>query len=147
MSNHDIAVSVRGLSKAYTIAHNDERHVTLAEQMLHRLRNPFQRAQTETLGVLKAVQFDVKKRDVVNAAATNQQNASFSEITLASTNDDRFHFIDGLRGIASLSVVIYHLWFNAGLRIALLPFCAVTFDRFLMSLGRGVDVSSSSADS
>jgi len=37
-STSDIAVSVRGLSKAYTIAHNAERHVTLAETLLHRVR-------------------------------------------------------------------------------------------------------------
>jgi lipopolysaccharide transport system ATP-binding protein len=71
MSKSDIAVSVRGLSKAYTIAHNDERQVTLAEQMLHRLRNPFKRAQTETFWALKDVEFDIKKGDVVGIIGRN----------------------------------------------------------------------------
>src|SRR4051794_37460451 len=71
MSSGDIAVSVRGLSKAYTIAHNAERQVTLAEQMLQRLRNPFKRAQTETFWALKDVDFDIKKGDVVGIIGRN----------------------------------------------------------------------------
>ena len=34
MSSSDIAISVRGLSKSYTIAHNEVNHSTLAETML-----------------------------------------------------------------------------------------------------------------
>jgi lipopolysaccharide transport system ATP-binding protein len=71
MSSSDIAVSVRGLSKAYTIAHNEERQVTLAEQMLQRLKNPFKRAQTETFWALKDVEFDIKKGDVVGIIGRN----------------------------------------------------------------------------
>ena len=71
-SNRDIAVSVRGLSKAYTIAHNDgERHVTLAEQLLHRLKNPFKRPTTETFHALKDVEFDIRKGDVVGIIGRN----------------------------------------------------------------------------
>src|SRR6476469_3505844 len=70
--NSDIAVSVRGLSKAYTIAHNDgERHVTLAEQLLHRLKNPFKKATTETFHALRDVEFDIKKGDVVGIIGRN----------------------------------------------------------------------------
>src|SRR5438067_12344913 len=68
----DIAVSVRGLSKAYTIAHNAaERHVTLAETLLHRLRRPFDRPKTETFWALKDVEFDIKKGDVVGIIGRN----------------------------------------------------------------------------
>ena len=71
MSKSDIAVSARGLSKAYTIAHNDERHVTLAEQVLSRIKNPFKRAETETFWALKDVEFDIKKGDVVGIIGRN----------------------------------------------------------------------------
>src|SRR3954469_1003271 len=71
MANSDIAVSVRGLSKAYTIAHEREKHVTLAEQMLSRLRRPFRRPQRETFWALKDVEFDIKKGDVVGIIGRN----------------------------------------------------------------------------
>jgi hypothetical protein len=37
MSCKDSAISVRGLSKRYVIAHNREQHTTLAETVLARL--------------------------------------------------------------------------------------------------------------
>src|SRR3954447_25529049 len=40
-----VAVSVKGLSKSYTIAHNQASHSTLAETVLHRMKNPFERAE------------------------------------------------------------------------------------------------------
>src|ERR1700748_1891971 len=67
----EIAVSVRGLGKAYTIAHSGERHVTLAETLLARARRPFARAQTETFWALKDVEFDIKKGDVVGIIGRN----------------------------------------------------------------------------
>ena len=48
MSSKDIALSVTGLSKAYSIGHTAERHTTLAEATLARFRNPFQRTPRET---------------------------------------------------------------------------------------------------
>jgi lipopolysaccharide transport system ATP-binding protein len=76
MSRSDIAVSVRGLSKAYTIAHNDERHVTLAEQVLSRIKNPFKRAQSETFWALRDVEFDIRKGDVVGIIGRNRAGKS-----------------------------------------------------------------------
>jgi len=67
----DIAISVRGLSKAYTITHNAERHVTLAEATLHRLRHPFQKQQKETFWALRDISFDIKKGDVVGIIGRN----------------------------------------------------------------------------
>ena len=67
----DIAISVRNLGKSYVIAHNASKHVTLAEAMLHRLRHPFQRQQTETFHALQDVSFDVKKGDVVGIIGRN----------------------------------------------------------------------------
>lgn len=71
MSASDIAVSVRGVSKAYTISHNEERHVTLAETVLARLKDPFKRAQRETFWALNDVSFDIKKGDVVGIIGRN----------------------------------------------------------------------------
>ncbi len=71
MSSSDIAVSVRGVSKAYTISHNEERHVTLAETVLARVKNPFKRAQRETFWALNDVSFDIQKGDVVGIIGRN----------------------------------------------------------------------------
>ena len=70
-SRSDIAISVRGLSKAYTIAHNQERHITLAETLLARLKNPFKRTEKETFWALRDVSFDVKKGEVVGIIGRN----------------------------------------------------------------------------
>jgi lipopolysaccharide transport system ATP-binding protein len=71
MSSSEIAVSVRGMSKSYTIAHQAEKHVTMAEALLHRLKNPFQRVEKETFWALKDMEFDIKKGDVVGIIGRN----------------------------------------------------------------------------
>ena len=40
MSENELAISVRDLAKAYTIVHGREKHSTLGEAMLSRLRRP-----------------------------------------------------------------------------------------------------------
>lgn len=67
----DIAVSVRGLSKAYNIVHNTEQHVTLAEAMLSRLKHPFRRMERETFWALKDINFDIRRGDVVGIIGRN----------------------------------------------------------------------------
>lgn len=64
MSSSDLAISVRGLGKQYVIAH-EEKHTTLAEKCMARLRNPLHRPRTETFEALKDVSFDVKKGEVL----------------------------------------------------------------------------------
>lgn len=71
MSSKDLAVSVRGLSKSYTIAHNAEKHTTLGEAMLHRLKNPLQRLDKETFWALKDLDFDIEQGDVVGIIGRN----------------------------------------------------------------------------
>ncbi len=71
MSSSDVAVSVRGLSKSYTIAHNAENHTTAAEALIHRLKNPLSRPNTETFWALKDVDFDIQKGDVVGVIGRN----------------------------------------------------------------------------
>jgi lipopolysaccharide transport system ATP-binding protein len=71
MSSSDIAISVRGLSKSYTIAHDEQKHSTLAETLLSRLKNPLRRPQKETFWALKDVNFDIKKGEVVGIIGRN----------------------------------------------------------------------------
>jgi lipopolysaccharide transport system ATP-binding protein len=71
MSQSNIAISVRNLAKAYTIAHNQEKHVTLAEAMLARLRHPFRRQDKETFWALRDISFDVQRGEVVGIIGRN----------------------------------------------------------------------------
>ena len=70
-SSSEIAVSVRGLSKAYTIAHNAARHTTAGEALMHRLKHPLHRAEKETFWALRDIDFDIKKGDVVGIIGRN----------------------------------------------------------------------------
>ena len=70
MSN-DISISVRGLSKSYTITHNTVKHSTLTETLLHRLRHPFAKRETETFWALQDVSFDIRRGDVVGVIGRN----------------------------------------------------------------------------
>ena len=71
MSASDVAVAVRDLSKAYTIAHQGEKHVTLAETLLARARRPFARPATETFWALKGLNFNINRGDVVGIIGRN----------------------------------------------------------------------------
>jgi len=71
MSSSDLAISVRNLSKCYTITHNAEKHSTLAETILHRLKSPLHRPHTKTFWALRDVSFDVKKGEVVGIIGRN----------------------------------------------------------------------------
>jgi lipopolysaccharide transport system ATP-binding protein len=67
----DIAISARGVNKAYTIAHQAGKHSTFAEAMLDRVRHPFRREERETFEALRDVSFDIKKGDVVGVIGRN----------------------------------------------------------------------------
>jgi lipopolysaccharide transport system ATP-binding protein len=67
----DIAVSVRGLSKSYSIAHNAVKHTTAGEALMHKMRNPFAREQRETFWALNDVNFDIQRGDVVGIIGRN----------------------------------------------------------------------------
>src|SRR4051794_37919963 len=69
--SNDIAIKVRGLSKSYTIAHNQEKYITLAETALAWMKNPLRKPQTETFWALKDVSFDIDRGDVVGIIGRN----------------------------------------------------------------------------
>src|ERR1700722_14881643 len=71
MSSSDMAVSVRGLSKAYTIVHDHEKHITLAETLLSRLKNHLRGPKKEVFWALKDVSFDIRKGEVVGIIGRN----------------------------------------------------------------------------
>ena len=71
MSSSDLAISVRGLSKQYTIRHNANEHITLAELALDRLLHPLRRAERETLWALRDVSFDVGQGEVLGLIGLN----------------------------------------------------------------------------
>jgi lipopolysaccharide transport system ATP-binding protein len=75
MSQSDTAISVRNLSKAYTIAHQANglrgRRPTFRDTVTNFLSDPFKRTPKETFWALKDVSFDVKKGDVVGIIGRN----------------------------------------------------------------------------
>jgi len=71
MSEQDIAISIEGLSKSYTIVHGREKHSTLGEAMLARLKQPIQRLKRETFWALRDISFNIQRGEVVGIVGRN----------------------------------------------------------------------------
>jgi lipopolysaccharide transport system ATP-binding protein len=75
VNGSDIAISVRNLSKAYTISHQTNglrgRRPTFRDTITDFLSDPFKKTPKETFWALKDVSFDVKKGDVVGIIGRN----------------------------------------------------------------------------
>lgn len=71
MSSNDLAISVRNLSKSYTIDHSGQEGSTGGGRWTDRLRSPFRRGSRETLWALRDVSFDVGRGEVVGLIGRN----------------------------------------------------------------------------
>ncbi len=71
MSSSELAISVRGLGKAYTIEHKDRQPSTLAELALQWLRQPFRQLATERFWALQDVSFEVSRGEVLGIIGRN----------------------------------------------------------------------------
>jgi lipopolysaccharide transport system ATP-binding protein len=87
MSSSDIAISVRGLAKAYTIRHNATDHITLAELALDRLKHPLRRAEREQFWALQDVSFEIPQGEVIGLIGRNGAGKSTLLKVLARITD------------------------------------------------------------
>jgi lipopolysaccharide transport system ATP-binding protein len=73
MSSKDLAVSVRGLSKSYVLAHQSQRPTNFRELIVDRLRHPFGkgRQNQETFWAIKDVDFDIRRGESVGIIGRN----------------------------------------------------------------------------
>ena len=73
MSSNDLAVSVRGLSKSYLIAHNSNGPTTLREAIVERVKHPFgvNGQERETFWALNDVDFDIRQGESVGIIGRN----------------------------------------------------------------------------
>ena len=71
MSSNETAISVRGLGKSYTIAKDQEQHVTLTEMVLSKLTNPLKKLNQDTFWALKDLSFDINQGEVVGIIGRN----------------------------------------------------------------------------
>jgi len=73
MSSNDLAVSARGLSKSYLIAHNSSRPTNLREAIVERVKHPFgvNGQERETFWALNDVDFDIRQGESVGIIGRN----------------------------------------------------------------------------
>ncbi len=100
MARDDPAISVRGLSKSFTIAHGTALRSTLGEELLSRLRHPFASSVRETFWALKDVDLEVRRGDVVGIIGRNGAGKStllkiLSRITEPTDGEVEAHVLQG----------------------------------------------------
>jgi lipopolysaccharide transport system ATP-binding protein len=73
MSSETVAISIRGLGKKYSIAHNVRNSTTLREAVINRLRQPLGRnkSRQETFWALRDVNLDIRAGEVVGIIGRN----------------------------------------------------------------------------
>ena len=98
MSSKDLAVSVRGLSKSYVIAHNTNRPTDLREAIVDRFRHPLGNGgqDHEMFWAIKNMDFDIRSGEVVGIIGRNGAGKStllkiLSRITWPTTGEIDIH--------------------------------------------------------
>ncbi len=96
MSSSELAVSIRGISKAYQIAPNGQAVTTLQEALVQRLRHPLRRTATDTFWALKDISLDIHAGEVVGLIGRNGAGKStllkiLSRITRPTTGRIRLY--------------------------------------------------------
>jgi lipopolysaccharide transport system ATP-binding protein len=71
MSSDQLAVSIRGVGKRYSIPHNRSAPTTLGEAVARRIRHPFARQEREQFWALKDVTFDIPQGQVLGVIGRN----------------------------------------------------------------------------
>ena len=71
MSSNEVAVSIRGVGKQYTIRHDYTAPTTLAEAIVRRVRHPFVRPSREDFWALRDVSFDIQRGEVLGLIGGN----------------------------------------------------------------------------
>ena len=71
MSSDRLALSVRGVSKKYTIQHDRTAPTTLGEAVARRIREPFWKPEREEFWALRDVSFDVRRGEVLGLIGRN----------------------------------------------------------------------------
>ena len=71
MSSSDLAISIRGVGKKYTIRHDYTAPTTLGEAIVRRVRHPFARVEREPFWALRDVSFDVRRGEALALIGIN----------------------------------------------------------------------------
>ncbi len=71
MSSSDLAISIRGVGKKYTIRHDYTAPTTLGEAIARRVRHPFARVEREPFWALRDVTFDVMRGEALALIGVN----------------------------------------------------------------------------
>ena len=71
MSSNEVAISIRGVGKKYTIRHDHTAPTTLGEAIVRRMRHPFARLEREEFWALRDVTFDVGRGEALALMGIN----------------------------------------------------------------------------